>query len=505
MPETAKLKAGMALAFLLAAGSVQPTQASDRMVSITATGTMVTTNPYGDSSTQNNHIWCNIYGCLFRFNPSTNEYDGVLAESWENVSPNVWRITLRDDLVRHDGGPPPRSDDVIHTMERIAADPESQQRHRIANFERIVAIDERTFEIHTYEPDATLINGLADHFIVTSRELHDAHGARNADNNYPYGWGPFKLTEFVIDNRIVLTRSEHWAHEAGVPQTVIFVQMREPSQRVTAALNGEVQIAREIPPQLLSRFEGRNEINLIESDSIELMFLAMNPAFEPWDDLRIRRAAAMAINRDAIIDRLLRGMASKLEGPVGPTQFCYSGPPDRANEYNPAAARTLLAEAGYPDGGPSVSLFVSSGRYLADREIGQVFASMLEEVGFDVALEAQEWGTLWAAIRSGSVPFYYVGRGSVVDPSDAVIQYFGTDETPRIGYSNPELDELLVRQLTEFDAEKRCALWREINQLIIDDVPAHFMWTHKFSTAIASGLTAEILTSGELWLPDMRY
>lgn len=492
------------LAMALGVGGLAPeAQAQQRVVTVSSTGSMISGNPYGDSATQMNNIWCQIYGCLFRFSPQTNDYEGYLAESWENVSPNVWRVVLRDDLVRHDGGPPPRAEDVIHSIDRINTDPDSQQGHRVATIERAVALDERTVEIHTTTPDVTLIDRLADSFIVTSKELFDAHGTA-ADTSHPYGWGPFTLNEYLIDDRIVMERSEHWPHEEGVPEVIVYQQIREATQRVTAMLNGEIQVARAIPPELLSRFDGRDDIQLIESNSNELMFMAMNVGFEPWDDVRIRRAAAMAIDREAIIDRLLGGKAVQLEGVIGEGQFCYSGLPDNPVTYDPEGARALLAEAGYPNGGPAVQFFTPNGRYLADREVGQVIAAMLEQVGFEVDFQAPEWGSLWADIRTGRAPAYYMGRGTVVDPAIPMIQYFGTGETPRIQYSNPELDEMLDRQAAEFDVEARCALLREINQLIIDESPAHFLWTYMFTTATPAGTTVEVLPNGELWLAGMR-
>jgi peptide/nickel transport system substrate-binding protein len=93
------------------------------------------------------------------------------------------------------------------------------------------------------------------------------------------------------------------------------------------------------------------------------------------------------------------------------------------------------------------------GRYTLDKQLTEAMIPMLNTAGFRAKLLTPEWATLWASVQKGTIPFYYMGRGSVQDPSAALHQYFHTGETPRIGYSNPKLDELLDKEQQEFDLE----------------------------------------------------
>jgi peptide/nickel transport system substrate-binding protein len=121
-----------------------------------------------------------------------------------------------------------------------------------------------------------------------------------------------------------------------------------------------------------------------------------------------------------------------------------------------------------------------------------------------VKLHTPEYANFWADVRRGKSPFYYMGRGSIYDGSDSAGQLFGTGGSPRVQYSNAKFDELLKAQYAQTDPEKRCQIWRELNQVLIDDAPSHFMWTHTLVTGLRSNVDITIDPSGEFWLPLAR-
>ncbi|HWG05344.1 MAG TPA: hypothetical protein VG271_10060, partial [Beijerinckiaceae bacterium] len=124
--------------------------------------------------------------------------------------------------------------------------------------------------------------------------------------------------------------------------------------------------------------------------------------------------------------------------------------------------------------------------------------------GFRVNLHAPEYANFWADVRKGKTPMYYMGRGDVFDPSDAIEQLFVTGGSPRVQYSNPKLDELMKEQYAAFDEPKRCALLRQANQIIVDDVPTFFMHAHTMLTGIRSNIALEVESSGDIWFPGVR-
>jgi peptide/nickel transport system substrate-binding protein len=285
---------------------------------------------------------------------------------------------------------------------------------------------------------------------------------------------------------------------------VIYRLMREAEQRVIGVLNGEVQIARDIPPQLLPRLQNRKDIKIIRQPSIEQMFLLFNTSYKPWDDVRVRRAAALAIDRNLIVDRLLKGLAKPLQGWINEEQICYTGPPDRPVTYDPKKARQLLDEAGYKGTGPEVEFYTSNGRYTSDRQIAEVIAQMLGKVGFKVKLFTPEWANLFADIQNGKTPMYYMGRGTVLDPGGPMITYIRSGATKRSSYKNPELDKLMDEQSVTFDEKKRCEILRKANQIVLDDMPMLMMWSHEVVTGTRENIDIYVAPNSEVWHVDTR-
>jgi peptide/nickel transport system substrate-binding protein len=472
---------------------------------ISTTERLITTNPYGDSNAQMYSIWCQVYGCLGVYDWQQKKYVGMLAESWEVVGPRTWRFHLRTDLKRHDGGPAPTARDVVHAYRRVIADPESTQKSMIADVADVTVVDEHTVDFHTKAPDAILLSYLFDRFAVSSEDLYNKFG-READNKAPFGWGPYKLDDFVLDQRVVLSRNDAYPGiDPRTPQRVIYQSIMEPEQRVTALLNGEIEIARLIPPHLVNRMENRPDVSVVKTDSIEHMFLGLNNAFQPWDDVRVRRAASHAIDRDLIIQKLFNGEATRLDGPIGAKQsVCYAGGVKGAYSYDPALAKKFLAEAGYKDGGPEIELLTSNNRHIADKLVAEVIAQMLTRVGFRVKLQVLEYAKLWSLVRPGKAPTYYFNRGSVLEPSDSMAQYFETGGSPRIGYSNPKFDGIIARVRQEFDETTRCALLNEAAAIVVEDAPMIHLWTHALASGVRKGIVYPANASGEVWLPNIR-
>src|SRR6201999_94662 len=109
------------------------------------------------------------------------------------------------------------------------------------------------------------------------------------------------------------------------------------------------------------------------------------------------------------IQKLLGGLATRLDGPLGSNQLCYTGPAKDSPKYDPARSRGLLAAAGFGNGGADIEFYTADGRYISDAQIGQAIAQMLNKVGFRVKLHAPEWASYWSDIRAGKLPMFYMG------------------------------------------------------------------------------------------------
>lgn len=497
-----KLALSAILAAVVFAGAATAQQ--DKVVTVTFAAAWTSANPYVYSSAETNAIFCQSYGCLGTYDYKNKKPIGVLAESWEWVNPTTMRFKLRQDLKRHDGGPGVTAKDVIHSLDITLNDKDSVRRSFTRDIKEIREVDTYTFDMITKAPAVDLIISVFDSFIITSADLWKQHG-RDVYTKAPHGWGPYKIENIAVDDRAVLRKFADWkGHDPKSPDVVIYRLVREPEQRVTGLLNGEIQIARDIPPQLLTRLESRKDIKVLRQASIEQMFLLFNPNTKPWDDVRVRRAAAMAIDRQLIVDRLLKGLAKPLQGWINEEQICYTGPPDRPITFDPKKARELLDEAGFKGTGPEVEFYTSNGRYTADRQVAEVITQMLNKVGFKVKLLTPEWANMFADVQNGKTPMYYMGRGTVLDPGGPMITYIRTGATKRSSYSNPELDKIMDQQSVEFDEAKRCQMLRRANQIVLDDMPMLMMWSHDVITAVRDGIEVFPAPNSEIWFPNAR-
>ncbi len=496
----------LAAAIVLLMAAVTPRWAdAQTRVSIGVTETMDTFNPYGDSVSLLYGIWCQVLGCLGTYDFNKEEYVGMLAERWEVKDPNTWIFHLRKDVRFHDGSPLTAAD-VVHSFNRIRTDPQSKQKQNIAPIASATAIDKYTVGFTTKEPTAPLTEYLFDRFIITSKAIFDKYGADVADRKYPIGAGPYKFKELIPGQRFVISKNLDYPGMKELrqaPDEMIFRIMREPEQRVTALLNGEIQIAQFIPPHLRERVEKNPNTKIVATDSVEIMFLAMSPKFKPWDNKLLRQAVSYAIDRDIIIATLLKGEATRLDGPIGPGQYAYNPNLKPKYEYNPEKARQLVKQAGFPNG-VDVDYYTPVGRYTLDKQISEAIVPMLNAVGIRTKLQTPDWASLWANVQAGKTPFYYMGRGSVVDPTIALSQYFETGGSPRIGYSNPKLDKLLSLERQTFDPAKRKGILSDAMSLITEEAPAHFLWRHQMLYGIAKNVDYKPTPSGRIFGEDIR-
>lgn len=492
-------------AIAAALAAAQPAAAETRAV-VGVTETVSSYNPHGDSISMGYGIWCQVYGCLGTYDFSKGEYVGMLAERWEvdEDDPRIWTFHLKEGMKRQKDGHELTAEDVVHSFWRIRNDPQTRQTQNLRPVDKIEAVDDYTVRVTTKQPTAPLLEYLFDRVMITGKDLYEKHGAKTADREYPLGWGPYMLEDIKIGQYMVLRKwSDHPDTKSANPDRLMFRIMREAEQRATALTNNEVQIAQFIPPHLAPRVEQSPNADIVPTSSVEIMFLAMSPKFEPWNDVNLRRAVCHAVNRDVIIKVVLNGQAERLDGPIGPGQYGYD--PEAAKEmsipYDPEKAKELLAKSDYK--GQQVELQTPVGRYVNDKQVTEAMIPMLKEVGINAVLRTPEWPRLWANVQKGRTPFYYMGRGSVVDPSVAFSQYFETGVSPRIAFSDEQVDALLKKERATFDPEKRKETLNGAFKRIVDQAPACFMWRHKLLYGIAKNINYKPLPTGRIFGTDI--
>ena len=282
---------------------------------------------------------------------------------------------------------------------------------------------------------------------------------------------PYKFVSFQRGGNFVMTRNDdYWGAKAEIKE-VIFKKVTEDAARVAALESGQADVINNVPVHDVPRLERSPKARIEKVEGLRMFFLALNPAFKPFDNKLVRQAVNYSVDAPAIVKNIFEGGGYVLNGPVAANVIGYD-PNHKRYPYDPKKSRELLAKAGYP-GGVAVKLYLSSGRFARDREVCQVVAAQMEKGGFKVELVSQEWAIFWgtSGVNGGKLPFYYIGRGSLVDADTLYDQYFRTGTSKRVAYSNPEFDKLIEEEQGTADNKKRIALLQQAGKILMEDVP----------------------------------
>lgn len=427
-----------------------------------------------------------------------NMFDGLLtrdsqmkvvpeiAESIVQVSPTEYDFKIRSGVKFHDGTEM-TAEDVKFTLDRVVqeggmGDGQTSPRQGLMGpVEKVDVIDGNTVRITLTEPWPILPAMLPNQQIVSKAfvEKVGTEGMATQVN----GTGPFKLAEWRKGDAIIMERfDDYYGGSPEIPPVgpacvdrAIFKVIPETASRVAALLAGDVEIITEVPPFSVAQIKANDGTDVMTVNGTRSFFVAMNTQGEIFDDPKVRQAAAHALDKDLIIDKILGGNAQRIEGILSPDAFGASELP--AYEHDVEKAKQMLAEAGYPDG-IDVTLDVEG----AFKDDAEAVASLLAKAGIrakvavgESAQLSEKWRTAGKP-KSGDMYFSSWGNGSL-DPFDIFTPTHRTDDRGNsAGYSNPEVDRLLDEAAVEMDSDKRAALYREAELIINADAPYLYLW-----------------------------
>jgi peptide/nickel transport system substrate-binding protein len=486
----------------LALGLLAPLPADAKTFKWAFTGDVATLDPYAVNETFTVGFLGAIYEGLVMRGKNLEIVPG-LATSWSNVSPDVWRFKLRPNVKFHDGTPF-TPDDVIFSFERATREG-SDVADKVQAIREVRKVDDLTVDIVTKGPAPLLTSDISDWYIM-SRAWAEKHGAtgpssiKKSITNYATtnanGTGPFLVQSRQPDARTVLVPNPAWW---GKPEhnltEVIFTPVKSDATRVAALLSGEIDMMFPVPLQDIDRLKNTKGVRPMQGRELRTIFLGMDQfrpellessvkGKNPLKDIRVRRAMYQAIDIDAIHKRIMRGASTPTAIMIGPGVNGFDESLNKRYPYDLAAAKKLLAEAGYPQGF-ELGMDCPNDRYVNDEKICQAVAGMLAKIGIKVNLLAQTKAKYFEKILSQNTSFYILGWlppsydahsniFSVLMTRDASVPGQGAYNVG--GYSNKRVDELgnLIRQ--ELDPKKRQAMISEVMKLHKEEfghIPLH--------------------------------
>jgi peptide/nickel transport system substrate-binding protein len=405
-----------------------------------------------------------------------------LAERVDNADPLTYIVHLRRGVTFHDGHALTARDVVFTFGKFLQPEFVSPFKGAFTVMTGVRALDDYTVEFTLREPfPAFPLANLVPIAIVPD-------GAREAElATLPIGTGPYRFVSYAPDDRVELAAfADYWG---GAPQNagIVFKVIPDDTMRGLELRKGSADIIfNDVPPDIVHQLEKSGDFTIVRARGLDFSYLGFNMRDPVVANRRVRHAIGYAINRDAIVKYLRRGLATPATGLIPPQGWAYE-PDIFTFTYDPEQAKRLLDEAGYPDpdgDGPlprlRLSLKISTNEEI--RLQSTVIQQDLRNVGIDLDVRMYEFATVFADILKGNfqiMSLQWVG-GAVLDP-DILRRVFHSDQVPPAGfnrghYSNPEVDRLIDLASMAVDEPARKRYYGEAQRIIAADAPYIPIW-----------------------------
>ena len=488
-----KIQPKMAATALFVALSAVGVVASAQTVRIANQGDALSMDPHSLNETLQLSVTGNVYEPLVGRNKDLS-LTPMLATSWKQTSPTVWRFELRKGVQFHDGTPF-TADDVVFSLARTQVEG-SDMKSYTNDFKEVRKIDSHTVEIETKTPFPILPDVLSLVYIMSKKwcETNQAtvpvdrrKGVENTASFKANGTGPFRVRERQPNVRTVFTRNgSYWGKIEGNVTEVVFTPIGNDATRVAALLSGEVDVMEPVPVQDIDRVNSSANTRAVTGPELRTIFLGMDQKRDellysnvkgknPFKDKRVRQAFYQAIDIKGIKKTVMRGASNPSAQLVGPGINGFQ-PEMKRLPYDVEAAKKLMAEAGYPNGF-EVSMNCPNDRYVNDGRICQTVAANLSRINVKINLQAETKGTYFPKVLRRDTSFYMLGwTPATYDAHNAMnaimrcVDDKGAGQFNLGAYCNPKVDELTLKVQAETDKNKRNAYIKEAFDLHAADV-----------------------------------
>jgi len=430
-------------------------------------------DPHTASSYSSYQILNNVLEGLTAYDDNLNLVPW-LAESWEQSDDGLtWTFKLREGVMFQNGREM-TAEDVKWSFERLI-DPATGAGNaaRVGPAETTIeVIDDYTVAITHPEPFAIFPQSIGfdkSTGIVAKESLNDQGIIVE-----PIGTGPFQISEVEGTTRMLLTKNEaYW--QAGLPylEAIEIQPIPDDTVRETALLGGEVDWVLSIAPQNFAALEANPDVVVSTAPQLSYDYMGINMTKPPFDDVRVRQAIALALDREQIAQAGYFGLAETIQGPTGPGSPWYFdyAPYDQDVEQ----AKALLADAGYPDGFEMELL--PTVQYGETVRAAQVIQQQLAEIGITASINAPEW-TEWLELEGNfKYDAYICNWNGLIDADQYYYLQHKSDQVFNFtGYDNPEFDDLVTEARSTSDFDERYQIYEDLNQTLVDDAPYIYMY-----------------------------
>ncbi len=487
-------------------------------------------DPYSFGETFTLSVLNHVYEGLVRYTGDL-KIEPALAESWETVSPTVWRFKLRQGVKFHNGNPF-TADDVIASLTRVTHET-SPLKGNLPAYKSAKKIDDLTVEIEVNGPYPLLLNDLTNIYIFDKEWLEannaslptdSGKGVKGYATDNANGTGPFSVESRRADSRTIFVKNPGWWDKPKHNiDRIEFTPVTSASTRVAALLSGEIDFTNVAPLQDLPRLSASSEVKVLQTNELRTVIFAFNlkdTLFEsdvkdknPLKDIRVREALYRAIDIDAVQKRAMRGLSRNTGALVAPAIPGYEPSQDVRLPFDLDGARKLLTAAGYPNGF-SFQMNCQSDGLVNEEEFCQAVASMWSRAGLkpNLSLGPRSQQTPKRVTGEFDVISFGWANEPMIDAYSILVQVLrtkgGTGGVFNWGnWGDPRIDALIDKAGVELDNAKRIPMMSEALKIAKAEhifIPMH---QQPMAWAMRNTVAATVQASDNkprLWLTTMK-
>ncbi len=475
------MRALLAVSIAAALWAALPAAAGDTVYGLPRSETMVL-GMVGDVRTinpllANNHMNCAIDYFLLHDVLLWRNPDGSvaprMAESWKRVDDLTWEFKLRPGIVSQ-RGEKLTAENVKFTFEKVMSKAEYSvyQLPEQVGLDKVEVVDDLTFRIKTKEPTSVMEFWLFESPIVPIgfySKATDDEMAKDMD-----GFGPYKLNKYVPNDYLILTANDKYWNGAPPIKNLVYRVIPEQSARINELRAGNIDFAEQISVDLADQCNTAVSRAFAQPGLRKMaLTISIEKGHKALSDKRVRQAMNYAIDKENICENLLSGYTKPYSSYVNPAN---NNPELKPYPHDPAKAKALLAEAGYPNGF-DLKLVSPSARYGLDKEITQQLAADLGEIGINVTCEYIELGVFLERNDAHSLTdLVWIGWAALVNPiiENLILTSGHVDNNST--WSNPEFDQLFKKMNETTDPAEMKRLNFAMQKIAWDECPWIWLW-----------------------------
>ncbi|PID56729.1 ABC transporter substrate-binding protein [candidate division KSB3 bacterium] len=423
-----------------------------------------------------------VSNALIRKDPHSNLVPD-LAERWENPDDKTYVFYLRKGVKFHDGSEF-TAEDVKYTFESML-DPESNspKAYAFKNIKSIQISDPYTITFRLNEVSAPFLLEMVIPIVpkkAAEQELNEKF------TETLIGTGPFKLVSWTHDQQLVFKANRDYYSGPPKIDTLVLKIIPDDTVRFLELKQGNVDLVQNaIPPDMIALARNTKGLKVLQKESVVIYYLGMNLHDPILRHVKVRQALAHAIDRQSIVDYLMKGQASLATGLLSPANWAYEKNVTQY-DYDVEAAKRLLDEAGYPDPDgdgpePRFKLAYKTSTAPLRIRIGEVLQDQLKRVGIEITeIQTFEWAKFYADIKSGDFQLFSLRWVGITEP-DIFYSIFHSKMVPPDGrnrgrYANTRIDELVEKGRRTLDLGERKKIYSNVQKILAEELPYVYLW-----------------------------